>query len=95
MVPIFGKSAEPVRYKLHGVLYHHGESAGSGNYTVDVLLQNEDGGSGEAWLHIDNEAVRSVRHEDVFEAHENEQANNNCPYMLFYCRTQPVPTQTR
>jgi ubiquitin carboxyl-terminal hydrolase 10 len=93
MVPISGKSAEPVHYKLHGVLYHHGESPGSGNYTVDVLHQNEDGGSGGAWLHIDDEAVRAVRHEDVFGPHENEQADNKCSYMLFYCRT--APTQMR
>ena len=25
MAPVAGKSAEPVHYKLHGVLYHHGE----------------------------------------------------------------------
>ena len=93
MVPIAGKSAEPMRYKLHGVLYHHGESPGSGIYTVDVLHQNEEGGSGEAWLHIDDEAVRAVRDEDVFGAHENEQADKKCPYMLFYSRT--APTQTR
>ena len=93
MVPIAGKSAELVNYKLHGVLYHHGESPGSGIYTVDVLHQNEGSGGGEAWLHIDDEAVRLVRHEDVFGVHENEKANNKCPYMLFYCRT--ASTQTR
>ena len=93
MVPIVGKPAKSVHYKLHGVLYHHGESLGSGKYTVDVLQQNEDGGGGEAWLRIDNEVVRAVRHEDVFGARENEQADNKYPYMLFYCRT--APTQTR
>ena len=87
MVPISGKPAKPVHYKLHGVLYHHGESARSGKYTVDVLQQNEDGGGGEAWLHIDDDAVMVVRHEDVFGMHENEQADNKCSYMLFYCRT--------
>ena len=66
MAPVAGKSAEPVHYKLYGVLYHHGESAGSGHYTVDVLHPNGDSGSGEAWLHIDDEAVSAVRHEDVF-----------------------------
>ena len=27
MAPVAGKYAEPVHYKLYGVLYHHGESA--------------------------------------------------------------------
>lgn len=82
MVPVDGESAEPVRYKLRGVLYHHGESASSGHYSVDVLHQNEDSGSGEAWLRIDDEAVSTVRHEDVFLEHENDR----CAYMLFYSR---------
>ncbi|KAF8484493.1 hypothetical protein DFH94DRAFT_688909 [Russula ochroleuca] len=72
MTPATGKSAEPGHYKLYGVLYHHGESAGSGHYTVDVLHQNGDSGSGEVWLHIDDEAVNTVRHEDVFWGHDNE-----------------------
>ena len=87
MAPVAGKSAEPVHYKLHGVLYHHGESAGSGHYSVDVLQLNADSRSGEAWLHIDDESVRTVRHEDVFGGHEDDQGDNRwCAYMLFYCR---------
>ena len=87
MAPAVGKSAEPVRYRLHGVLYHHGESAGSGHYTVDVLHQNGDSGSGEAWLHIDDEAVSAVRHEDLFADNEKERVDDRCAHMLFYCRT--------
>ena len=90
MAPVAGKSAEPVHYKLHGVLYHHGESASSGNYTVNVLHQNGDSSSVDSWLHIEDEAVRTVWHEDVFGAHENEWAENKCAYMLFYCRTAPT-----
>ena len=69
----------PARYTLYGVLYHHGVSAGGGHYTLDVLHPNPRGGtsntgvtgsgngnSGETWLHIDDEKVSSVRHEDVF-----------------------------
>ena len=89
MTPVAGKSVEPVHYKLYGVLYHHGESAGSGHYTVDVLHPNEDC-SGEGWLHIDDEAVNAVRHEDVFGSHER--VDNRCAYMLFYCRTGPAWT---
>ena len=78
--------------KLYGVLYHHGESAGSGNYTVDVLHPNGDSGSGEAWLHIDDEVVSAVSHEDVFEGHDNEWMDNQCAYMLFYCRYSDLLT---
>ncbi|KAF8471381.1 hypothetical protein DFH94DRAFT_637134, partial [Russula ochroleuca] len=92
MAPVTRKSAEPVHYKLYGVLYHHGESAGNGHYTVDVLHPNGDSGSEEAWLHIDDEAVSAVRHEDVFEGHENERVDDWCAYMLFYCRTTPAWT---
>ena len=87
MAPVSGKSAEPVHYKLYGVLYHQGESAGSGHYTVDVLHPNEDSGSGEAWLHIDDEAVSAVQHEEVFGGHDDGDVDDRCAYMLFYCRT--------
>ena len=92
MVPVSGKSVEPAHYKLYGVLYHHGESAGSGHYTVDVLHPNGDGGSGEAWLHIDDETVSAVLHGDVFRGHEKERVDDRCAYMLFYCRTTPAWT---
>jgi ubiquitin carboxyl-terminal hydrolase 10 len=69
------------------VLYHHGESAGGGHYTVDVLHPIEDSSGGEGWLHFDDEAVRAVRNEDVFGAHDNGKVDDRCAYMLFYCRT--------
>ena len=90
MVPAAGKSTKPMHYKLCGILYHHGESQASGHYTVDVLHQNGDSSSGEAWLHIDDEAVSAVQHEDVFGGQENEQVDEGCVYMLFYCRTAPA-----
>jgi ubiquitin carboxyl-terminal hydrolase 10 len=92
MTPIAGKSAEPVHYKLYGVLYHCGKSAGSGHYTVDVLHPNGDSGNGEGWLHIDDEVVSTVRNEDVFGGSNNERADERCAYMLFYCRTAPTQT---
>lgn len=92
MEPSARNSAKPAHYKLYGVLYHHGESAGSGHYTVDVLRPNEDGDSGETWLHIDDESVSAVRNEDVFGGHDNEWVDNKCVYMLFYCRTASAPT---
>ncbi|KAF8461823.1 hypothetical protein DFH94DRAFT_677586 [Russula ochroleuca] len=89
MAPAAGKSVEPAHYKLYGVVYHHGESASGGHYTVDVLHSNGDSGSGEGWLHIGEGAVSVVRHEDVFEGHDNEQMDNQCAYMLIYCRIAP------
>jgi hypothetical protein len=50
-----------------------------GHYTVDLLKRNGDGGGGD-WLRIDNEAVSSMQHEDVFERHNNEQEDDiYCP----------------
>lgn len=87
MAPVAGKSVEPVHYKLYGALYHPGESAGSGHYTVDVLHPNRDG-SGEAWLHIDDEGVSVVQPGEMFGGHDNERMSY--VYMLFYCRTTPT-----
>jgi ubiquitin carboxyl-terminal hydrolase 10 len=83
MAPNAGKSAEPAHYKLYGVLYHHGDSAGSGHYTADVL---EGGGGVESWVHIDDEVVTAARYEDVFGGQDNERVDDRCAYMLFYCR---------
>ena len=88
MVPTSQRPSEPPLYKLHGVLYHHGESAGSGHYSVDVLHPNGDGDAGEVWLHIDDEAVTRTRHKDVFgEDGAERAADERCAYLLFYCRT--------
>ena len=92
MAPVVGKSAEPVNYNLYGVLYHYGASAGRGHYTVDVLHPNEDNSSEEAWLHIDDEVVSTVQHEEVFGGHKSEEVEDQCAYMLFYCRTAPTLT---
>ena len=92
MAPVAGESAEPRHYKLYGVLYHHGESASSGHYTVDVLHQNGDSDAEEGWLHIDDEAVSALRREDVFSGQDDKWADNRCVYMLFYCRTAPTRT---
>ena len=89
MAPAAGISAVPLHYKLYGVLYHHGESAGSGHYTVDVLHRDGESGGEGGWLHIDDEAVSAVQDEEMFGPWgvENERGDNRCAYMLFYCRT--------
>ena len=92
--PLRGNLGSQCTIKLCGVLYHHGASAGSGHYTVDVLHQNGDSGSGEGWLHIDDETVSAVRQEDVFGGSDNERADDRCAYMLFYCSTATAWTRT-
>ncbi len=99
MSPTARRPAQPARFTLYGVLYHHGTSAGGGHYTLHVLHPNRDGGtrssgnsSGEAWLHIDDETVRAVRHEDVFRGHDNDRAEERCAYLLFYRRVAPTRT---
>jgi hypothetical protein len=74
------------------VLYHYGESAGSGRYTVNVLHPNGDSGSGEGWLHIDDETVSAVRHDDVSGDYANEWGDDRCAYMLYYGRTASTRT---
>ena len=86
MAPIDGKSAEPAHYKLYGVLYHHGDSTGSGQYTADVLHQTEGGGSMDSWMGIDDEVVTTARHEEVFGGQDNKRVDDRSAYMLFYCR---------
>ena len=92
MAPIPGKSSGPAHYKLYAVLNHHGDPASGGHYTVDVLHPNRDSGGGEAWLRIDDGAVSMVRHEDLFGGHDDEQLDDRCAYMMFYCRTAPTQT---
>jgi ubiquitin C-terminal hydrolase len=94
MVPTAERPSEPLRYKLYGVLYHHhGEFAGSGQYTVDVLRPGDDGNEGEVWLHIDDETANLVQHGDVFVEHGTVRATEErCAYFLFYYRTSDIGT---
>ncbi|KAJ7777737.1 hypothetical protein B0H14DRAFT_2401430 [Mycena olivaceomarginata] len=81
---------QPVRYKLFGVVYHHGVSASGGHYTLDVLHPTRFPGSAtgtgserEGWVRIDDELVSDVQPVDVFGAPEGD---SRCAYLLFYRR---------
>ncbi|KIK81540.1 hypothetical protein PAXRUDRAFT_832778 [Paxillus rubicundulus Ve08.2h10] len=87
-----GKKTNLTRYKLFGVLYHHGLSASGGHYTLDVLHPNIDMSPTkprEAWIRIDDELVSDVRPEDVFGPPERD---DRCAYLLFYRRVSSART---
>jgi len=48
------------KYRLIGVVYHHGKSASGGHYTVDVLRQDE-----KNWIRFDDTVIKSVHPEEV------------------------------
>lgn len=50
------------KYRLIGVVYHHGKNASGGHYTVDVRRQD-----GREWIRLDDTVIRRVRSEDVAE----------------------------
>ena len=75
------------------MLYHHGESAGSGHYTVDILRPRGNDGTGEVWLHIDDEVVTKVRRKDAFGEHGTERGvDERFVFLLFYYHTSPMGT---
>ncbi|KAJ3495673.1 hypothetical protein NLJ89_g10590 [Agrocybe chaxingu] len=88
MVPAAKKQA--TRYKLFGALYHHGQSASGGHYTLDVLHPNRYPSTNptvkprEGWVRIDDELVSDARPDDVFNAPERD--DSRCAYLLFYRR---------
>ncbi|KAB8356396.1 hypothetical protein FH972_023979 [Carpinus fangiana] len=48
------------KYRLAGVVYHHGKNASGGHYTADLRRQE-----GREWIRIDDTVIRRVRSEDV------------------------------
>ncbi|KAI9819821.1 MAG: hypothetical protein M1832_003896 [Thelocarpon impressellum] len=55
------------RYRLIGVVYHHGKNASGGHYTVDVRRQD-----GREWIRLDDTVIRRLRSEDVAEGGSEE-----------------------
>ena len=55
------------KYRLTGVVYHHGKNASGGHYTVDVRRQD-----GREWIRIDDTVIRRIRSEDVAEGGSEE-----------------------
>lgn len=65
------------------VLYHHGQSASGGHYTLDVLHSDRDFNDRlrTTWIRIDDELVSDICPEDVFNGLDRD---DRCPYLLFY-----------
>lgn len=59
---VSGSGRHRPEYKLYGVVYHHGLSAGAGHYTVDVRESdapetNQIGNKTDEWINIDDIAL--------------------------------------
>jgi len=55
------------RYRLIGVIYHHGKNANGGHYTVDIRRQD-----GREWVRLDDTVIRRIRSEEVAEGGSEE-----------------------
>ncbi|ESZ94067.1 hypothetical protein SBOR_5543 [Sclerotinia borealis F-4128] len=63
---VFAHDGYP-KYRLIGVVYHHGKNASGGHYTVDVRRQD-----GKEWIRLDDTVIKRVRREDVAEGGSEE-----------------------
>lgn len=48
------------KYRLIGVVYHHGKSASGGHYTVDVQRQDA-----KSWIRLDDTVIKRVHSDEV------------------------------
>ncbi|KZS99114.1 cysteine proteinase [Sistotremastrum niveocremeum HHB9708] len=83
------------RYKLYGVLYHHGLSATGGHYTLDICHAGKtreawNRGWKEEWIRIDDEFVSDLQPRDVFDI--STESDDRVAYLLFY---RQIVTSTR
>ncbi|GAB5588964.1 hypothetical protein Unana1_03864 [Umbelopsis nana] len=79
------KPTRPVKYKLFGVVYHHGVSAGGGHYTCDIRRQNNE------WLHLDDTTITEIPEANVIMDDRANKYNHftgdQNAYILFYIRS--------
>lgn len=80
------RGAMATKYRLIGVVYHHGLSASGGHYTVDVLRQDS-----KSWIHLDDTSIESVDAKDVaIESASGDSITSKRPdklaYILLYAR---------
>lgn len=54
------RAGPPQKYRLIGVVYHHGKSASGGHYTVDVQRQDA-----KSWIRLDDTVIKRVGSDEV------------------------------
>jgi len=69
-----GKTGSARQYKLFAVVFHHGEKAEGGHYTVDIF-------HGGQWVHVDDTKITPVNNDHVLNF-----LPPRVPYLLFYRR---------
>jgi len=85
--------SEKTRYRLNGVVYHHGKSAAGGHYTAQLRQSNG------RWVNIDDTTITPVSEDEVATDRDKEQMRLSLPsaaglrgipeksaYLLFYQR---------
>ncbi|CAI6638349.1 ANM_collapsed_G0016360.mRNA.1.CDS.1 [Saccharomyces cerevisiae] len=66
------------RYKLTGVIYHHGVSSDGGHYTADVYHSEHN-----KWYRIDDVNITELEDDDVLKGGE-EASDSRTAYILMY-----------
>lgn len=54
------RAGPPTKYRLIGVVYHHGKSASGGHYTVDVQRQDS-----KSWIRLDDTVIKRIGADEV------------------------------
>ncbi|KAH7107660.1 hypothetical protein BKA62DRAFT_684060 [Auriculariales sp. MPI-PUGE-AT-0066] len=78
------KSTSTPKYRLFAVVYHHGQSATGGHYTLDIL-HPAPGHVNDPWLRLDDDIVQRIRPDDVF---GQDGRDDKVAYLLLYRPTR-------